>query len=386
MDMADTPDQTPRYAEFFCGGGMVRAALQDRWDCVLANDIDPMKCKVYAQNWGRTALHEGDIAAMPDDLLRQQIDLYWASSPCQDFSLAGKGQGLSGARSGVFAAWADKIETAIKAGFAPRIIAFENVVGLVSRNAGADLNTVLGTFVRLGYKVGALEIDARSFLPQSRPRLFVVCVRNDVDICGLTSAKPDHAFHGKKLQKFLGSASRPVRSNWVWWTLADLAVSGPDLADVLEKRPGMPWFNDADTDRLLTLMSPPSLERLRVARKAGRTVVGTIYKRGRPDGDGNVRQRAELRTDGLAGCLRTPAGGSSRQILMFIKGNQTRARLVSSREVARLMGLDDSYRMPDTYNNAYRVAGDGVAVPVVRYLDEVLFRPILQRRSLEAVA
>jgi len=115
-------------------------------------------------------------------------------------------------------------------------------------------------------------------------------------------------------------------------------------------------------------------------------VVGTIYKRGRPDADGNVRQRAELRTDGIAGCLRTPAGGSSRQILMFIKGNQTKARLVSSREVARLMGLPDSYKMPDTYNNAYRVAGDGVAVPVVRYLDEVLFAPLLERQSLGAVA
>ncbi len=174
--MANSPDQTPKYAEFFCGGGMVRAALQTRWDCVLANDIDPMKCTVYAQNWGNDTLVQGDVAALPDGLLRQPIDLYWASSPCQDFSLAGKGRGLSGARSGVFAHWADKITPAIEAGFAPRIIAFENVVGLVSRNAGADLNTVLTRFVRLGYKVGALEIDARRFLPQSRPRLFVVCV------------------------------------------------------------------------------------------------------------------------------------------------------------------------------------------------------------------
>ena len=384
--MADTPDQTPKYAEFFCGGGMVRAALQDRWDCVLANDIDPMKCAVYERNWGQEALHQGDIATLPDAKLRQPIDLYWASSPCQDFSLAGKGQGLSGARSGVFGHWADKIETAIDAGFAPRIIAFENVVGLVSRNAGADLNTVLARFVRLGYKVGALEIDARRFLPQSRPRLFVICVRNDVDIAGLTDPKPSHAFHGKKLQKFLGVATRPVRSNWLWWKLDDLPPAHLPLDTVLEKRPKMPWFSAADTDRLVSLMSPPSLERLQVARKAGRTVVGTIYKRGRPDAEGNVRQRAELRTDGLAGCLRTPAGGSSRQILMFIKGNQIKARLVSSREVARLMGLDDSYRMPDTYNNAYRVAGDGVAVPVVRYLDDVLFAPILQRRCLEAVA
>ena len=38
--MPDHAAKTPTYAEFFCGGGMVRAALQDRWDCVLANDID----------------------------------------------------------------------------------------------------------------------------------------------------------------------------------------------------------------------------------------------------------------------------------------------------------------------------------------------------------
>ncbi len=384
--MVETPAHTPRYAEFFCGGGMVRAALQDRWDCVLANDIDAKKCAVYTQNWGNDALHHGDIAALPDDLLRQPVDLYWASSPCQDFSLAGKGRGLSGARSGVFAQWAEKIAVAIEAGFAPRIIAFENVVGLVSRNAGADLTTVLGTFIRLGYKVGALEIDARRFVPQSRPRLFVVCVRNDVDITGLTMPKPSHVFHGKKLQKYLGTAPRQVRSNWIWWKLDEPPGADHALDAVLEKRPTMPWFSTADTDRLLTLMSPPSLERLRMARKAGQMVVGTIYKRGRPDANGNVRQRAELRTDGLAGCLRTPAGGSSRQILMFIKGNQTKARLVSSREVARLMGLADSFRMPETYNNAYRVAGDGVAVPVVRYLDRALFAPILQRRILEAVA
>ena len=381
----DAP-QNPKYAEFFCGGGMVRAALHKRWDCVLANDIDAMKCDVYAKNWGNDALVHGDIATLPDDTLRQQIDLYWASSPCQDFSLAGKGRGLSGVRSGVFTDWADKITTAIKAGFAPRIIAFENVVGLVSRNGGADMNTILATFVGLGYKVGALEIDARRFLPQSRPRLFVICVRNNIDLSGLTVPKPSHVFHGKRLQKFLGSASRSVRSDWVWWKLEDAPAADQALDTVLERRSSMPWFSDADTERLISLMSPPSLERLRIARQSGRTVVGTIYKRGRPDAQGDVRQRAELRTDGLAGCLRTPAGGASRQILIFIKGKQTKARLVSSREVARLMGLPDSYSMPDTYNNAYRVAGDGVAVPVVGYLDEMLFAPILQRRSLEAVA
>ena len=103
-----------------------------------------------------------------------------------------------------------------------------------------------------------------------------------------------------------------------------------------------------------------------------------LYKRGRPDADGRNRQRAEVRFDGLAGCLRTPAGGSSRQTILFVKGNETRARLLSRLEASRLMGLPDSYQMPEGFNQAYKVAGDGVAVPVVRYLDETLFQPLLQ--------
>ena len=79
---------------------MVHAALGGQWDCVLANDIDPMKCAVYADNWGGTHLRQADVATLSADLLHRPVDLVWASSPCQDFSLAGKGQGLKGRRSG----------------------------------------------------------------------------------------------------------------------------------------------------------------------------------------------------------------------------------------------------------------------------------------------
>jgi DNA (cytosine-5)-methyltransferase 1 len=101
-------------------------------------------------------------------------------------------------------------------------------------------------------------------------------------------------------------------------------------------------------------------------------VVGTIYRRTR-----NGHQRAEVRFDGLAGCLRTPGGGSSRQTIIVVKGDSVRSRLLSAREAARLMGLTDSYKLPARYNDAYHLAGDGVAVPVVAHLKQHLFNPIL---------
>lgn len=55
-------------------------------------------------------------------------------------------------------------------------------------------------------------------------------------------------------------------------------------------------------------------------------------------------------------------------------------RLISARETARLMGLDDSYELPENYNEAYHLTGDGVAVPVVRHLAKFLLEPILARK------
>ncbi|MFV0474811.1 MAG: DNA cytosine methyltransferase, partial [Pikeienuella sp.] len=86
---------------------------------------------------------------------------------------------------------------------------------------------------------------------------------------------------------------------------------------------------------------------------------------------------AEVRFDGLAGCLRTPAGGSSRQILLMVEGPRIRSRLLTPRETARLMGLSEDYILPKGATEAYRLTGDGVAAPVVRRLAERIFEPVL---------
>jgi DNA (cytosine-5)-methyltransferase 1 len=99
---------------------------------------------------------------------------------------------------------------------------------------------------------------------------------------------------------------------------------------------------------------------------------------------GRAVQRAELRLDGLAGCLRTPRGGSSRQVIVVIDKGRVRTRLLTPREAARLMGLPESYRLPTSANAALQVAGDGVAVPVVRWLADRLLEPLLSPAAVIA--
>jgi DNA (cytosine-5)-methyltransferase 1 len=137
----------------------------------------------------------------------------------------------------------------------------------------------------------------------------------------------------------------------------------------------------AHTNYILNLMSPLNRKKVSDAIRTGLRVVGAVYRRTRPDENGIKRQRAEVRFDDVAGCLRTPAGGSSRQVILVIEGKTLRSRLLSPREAARLMGLDDNYVLPERYNRAYHVCGDGVCVPVVRYIAEHILEPVLLNRE-----
>ena len=135
------------------------------------------------------------------------------------------------------------------------------------------------------------------------------------------------------------------------------------------------------------MMSTVNLAKVHHAKRTGRKMVGTIYKRTRFDSVGQKVQRAEVRFDDIAGCLRTPGGGSSRQLILVVDGHSVKSRLISSRETARLMGLPEDYRLPEKYNEAYHLTGDGVVVPVVRHLAEQLFEPLLSAvKRLRAVA
>lgn len=71
---------------------------------------------------------------------------------------------------------------------------------------------------------------------------------------------------------------------------------------------------------------------------------------------------------------------------MIVEGKKVRSRLLSPREAARLMGVPEDYPLPKKYNDAYHLFGDGVAVPVVSWIEKGLLRHLLQLKTLEQVA
>lgn len=384
--MVRTMDGRFTFYEFFAGGGMARAGLGDGWTCAFANDFDPKKADAYAANWGREVLHVGDVARIKTTQLPGRADLVWASFPCQDLSLAGAGAGLSGARSGAFWPFWRLMRGLIAEGRKPRTIVLENVCGLLTSNGGADMATLCETVAAAGYWVGAMVIDAQLFVPQSRPRLFVIAIDDALPVPGrLQSAWARDRWHPARLRVMQAALPEKARSIWLWFDPPSPPRRNERLADLIENDPtDVAWRTPQDTRTLLAMMSPVNRAKIDlVARNGGRSV-GAVYKRTRIEGGRKV-QRAEVRFD-MAGCLRTPGGGSSRQSIVVVENGSVRSRLMSARETARLMGLSDDYILPQRYNDAYHLTGDGVVAPVVRHIAETLLKPVLAERSGRVVA
>lgn len=369
----------PEFYEFFAGGGMVRAGLGEGWTCRFANDLDPKKAAAYRANFGDDVLRVGDVGALDPSDLPGVADLAWASFPCQDLSLAGAGAGLEGARSGAFHLFWRLVRSLGRDGRAPKVIALENVCGAITSNGGRDLAVIGKSLAQAGYRFGFLVVNADLFVPQSRARLFVIGVRADMAVDpGLLTPAPTAPFHSPALCRAVAALPAPTRSAMVWWKLPTPLHRVRTLAEIVEEDSAVAgWGTSAQTSRLLALMSPLHLARLDTAKRSGRRMVGSVYRRTRSDPTGRKVQRAEVRFDDVAGCLRTPAGGSSRQTILVIDGEQVRSRLISARETARLMGLPDNYTLPTNYTDAYHLTGDGVAVDVVRHLAHNLFEPLL---------
>ena len=367
------------FYEFFAGGGMARAGLGDGWSCLFANDFDAKKGETYRLNYPESdVLRVDDVRKIKARELPGHADLVWGSFPCQDLSLAGGGAGLKGERSGTFYPFWDIVKDLIAEGRGPKVIALENVLGTLTSHSGRDFEAICKTFADAGYRYGALVINAAQFVPQSRPRLFVIGVRADVDVDpGLLSVGPIEPFHTPALQRAFDRVETAALKQRVWWKVPAPERRNENFADLIEESPtSVRWHTTAERDQLLAMMSSVNRAKLEKAKKAGHRMVGGVYKRTRLDENGVKVQRAEVRFDDVAGCLRTPAGGSSRQVIVVVDGNKVRSRLISSRETARLMGLAEDYQLPTNYNEAYHLTGDGVAVHVVRHLAQHIFEPL----------
>jgi DNA (cytosine-5)-methyltransferase 1 len=391
----------PRYGEtertfyeFFAGGGMARLGLGSGWCCLFANDFDPLKARAYRENWhGGSELLVEDVNRITTAQLPDAAELAWASFPCQDLSLAGKNAGIGSdqdrkqTRSGTFWPFWRLMDKLAAEDRQPKVIVLENVYGILTSRGGRDFAAIGSAFAKSGYRFGALVIDAKMFVPQSRPRVFIIGVQGNLVIPPeLVAGAPLQPWHVDALTQAYGAMDNLTKQRWVWWALPEPPSTKTTFGDIIEDNPqGVAWHSEAETARLLNMMSPRNLAKVKLAMKSGKRCVGGVYRRTRTDEHGNKVQRAEVRFDNIAGCLRTPSGGSSRQLILVVEGRRIRSRLLSPREAARLMGLPDSYRLPKNYNEAYHLCGDGVVAPAVRYLASTLLEPLIDNNRDQAL-
>lgn len=348
-----TTSQRPYpFHEFFAGSGLVCHGLSGSFRSAWANDISTRKAAVYRSNFDASVLHVGDISDVHGTDLPNAM-LSWASFPCQDLSLAGNIDGIYSTRSGLVWQWMRILDELGKD--APRVVCLENVAGLVSAHGGEDYRHLQSALEERGYRTGAVLINADRFIPQSRPRVFIIGTKGRIPEEAVSDA-PTWA-HPMSVQT-VGTTI----DDFVWWNLPVPAPRNQNVSDVIEDVP-------FDKDGVTALIPASHLKKL---EESG-LKYATGYRRTR-----NARQVLELRCDGIAGCLRTPAGGSSRQYLIRKDEDGLHARLLTAREVARLMGAPDSLELPGSYNDAYFAMGDAVAVPVARYLSENLLRNLVE--------
>ncbi|MEX0762639.1 MAG: DNA (cytosine-5-)-methyltransferase [Dehalococcoidia bacterium] len=359
----------PRAAEFFAGIGLVRMGLEQAgFEVVFANDIDKDKLHLYEANFGPLHIVPGDIrglngADIPD------VEVATASFPCTDLSLAGNRAGLSGDASGMFWHFVRVLDE--MGARRPAAILIENVVGFGSSRSGDDLRVAIEQLNSLGYWCDIFVADARHFIPQSRPRMFLVGSQAPVGepgnwqpsqlrpawISRFVSRNPDLMLHATPL-------SLPDRNTGT-------------LSDVVERLPPdhPRWWTPDRLERFLSSLSPIQARRLELRQSARSVSWATAYRRTR-----HSKPVWEIRADAISGCLRTARGGSSKQALVETGRGDTRVRWMTPREYARLQGAGSLELDSVSENKALFALGDAVCVPVIGWIAENCLMPLVEQR------
>lgn len=353
--------------EFFAGIGLMQVGLERHgWSVVYANDIDPDKQEIYLQNFPESKEHFklGDIHLINQEELPDAL-LATASFPCNDLSIAGSMVGLNGKQSSAFWGFVRLLKEMGER--RPPIVLIENVVGFLMSHRGNDFSIALKALNELGYSVDAFIIDAERFVPQSRKRLFVVG-----NMFGPKVEQPlvfESEIRPKRLVDFM---ARRTGIKWNIRALPPLPERKCELKDIVQDLPpeSPEWWPEERASYLLNQMSPRHREIADKMMRGRNWSFGTVFRRVR-----HGKSMAELRVDGIAGCLRTPRGGSGRQILFMAGKGKYFARLLTPHECARLMGVE-KFVLDVPLNQALFGFGDAVCVSVIEWIAKHYLNPI----------
>ena len=361
--------------EFFAGIGLIRLGLNHAgWSTIWANDIDSAKEAMYRHHFAEDCdrfvvgdVHDLEPRSIPTATLAT------ASFPCTDLSLAGARRGLAGTGSGAFWGFIDAIEG--MGSRRPRLVLLENVTGFLTSHKGNDFRDACLALNSLGYSVDAFIVDAVHFVPQSRQRLFVVGSRQ-LDFPSVRDTSTSFFEGSCRPHPLANFILVHPEIRWMIRDLPQLPRREISLGDIIEDLPPKSkyWWNEDRAKYLLDQMSERHRATAESMIGSHTTSYGTVFRRVR-----NGKSMAELRTDGIAGCLRTPRGGSGRQILFVAGGGKYSVRLLTPNECARLMGAGD-YKICGklSLNKALFGFGDAVCVSVISWIAHNYLNPLLE--------
>ena len=369
-------------ADFFAGIGLVTQGLNlAGWETVYALDYDKAKQQQYEVNFGKGHYHLKDVAEEKGSNV-PNVKLAHASFPCTDLSLAGARKGINQGESKAFWEFA-RILKEMKRTYGdsnPNFVLLENVEGLLTSNNGLDLRALLEELNTLGYRVDLLRVNANHFVPQSRVRIFIIGVHsslvegfNDLDLMQLHRMKNTDA-RPKKIQEYIAKHSD---IKWYFHDLPNLPTSSIKLQDIVDLKEE--WWPEERTGYLYSQLHSRQQDLLNEQIKSQDYKYYAGFRRMRVR-DGKRQSTVELRNDDIAGCLRTPKGGSARQIIVRAGKGRIDARLFNGREAARLMGADDFIIDPSlSLNQALFGFGDAVCVSVLDWLGEYYFNTLIEQ-------
>lgn len=331
------------FIDLFAGiGGIRRAFDKQGGRCVFTSEWDPYARKTYAANF-----HDGADHVFADDITKvderdvPDHDVLLAGFPCQPFSIAGVSKKNALGRPHGFA---DKTQgtlffdvARIIARKRPKAFLLENVKNLASHDKGRTFSTIMDVLENeLKYNVTAKVINGKHFVPQHRERIIIVGFRDpgfswdELDLPSIAKAPriggilhkqdgtepPEWPYLEGKQGKV---SSRYTLSDKLWQYLQDYAAKHRDKGN---------GFG-------FGLVGPDDI---------ARTLSARYYK------DGSE--------------------------ILVSQGKRKNPRRLTPRECARLMGFDDSFRIPVSDTRAYKQFGNSVVVPVMAEVARIM-RPYI---------
>ncbi len=366
------------FVEYFAGIGLFRMGLEAAgWQVVYANDWSPDREQMYKGFFGESYLVQDVFSLKAEEL--PLSTLATCSFPCIDLSLAGKRQGINGRHSGAYWGFYEILKK--QGENAPPIVLLENVTGWLYSNGGDDFRVTAKSLNELGYACDVFMLNARSFVPQSRPRLFMIGVKS----AGLVCDSPYFTSRSKRLMP-PRLKSLMLENEDIQWARLEIPEPPPYISEgftdfTVEKlmQDDPRWWSERKVEKHLAMMPVSHFEMVKQLACGSKENFRTFFRRRRAEG-----QRAEVRSDDIAGCLRTAVGGSGKQFLVAAGNGKIRMRTLTAREYARLQGVPDSFPIvAKTERQSLSAFGDAVCVPVVTWIATHVLQPLIEIIQVE---